>query len=182
MSTTGTGTAGATAKPAKYPGWNLNLRWTNYREADRHYPMGIHHNYFGADSTMIAVREGAMMLVMDRLTDKPNWHIKVFDDEIATKWKAEALAWPQEDLWSRLHNCDEDDDVFMPTPILDKECVDYVSDALRCPSPSLPSFSVLTLCSCCAVVHLGTATQGRALQAHQDRAHSGCDFHHRQIG
>jgi hypothetical protein len=92
--------------------------------------MGIHHNYSGADSTMITVREGAMMLVMDRLTDKPNWHIKVFDDEIVTKWKAEALAWPEDDLWDRLINCDQDDDVDMPTPILDKECVDYVSGVL----------------------------------------------------
>lgn len=76
-----------------------------------------------------------MLLVMDHLTEKPNWHIKVFDDEIVTNWKAEVLAWPDEDLWGRLNTCDEDDDeddddVTMPTPILDKECIDYVSDVL----------------------------------------------------
>jgi hypothetical protein len=130
MSTAVTRTAAATAKLAKYPGWNLDLRWTDYQGTDPHYPMGIHHNYLGADSAMIPVREGAMMLVMDRLTDKLNWHIKVFDDEIVIKWKAEALAWPDEDLWGRLNNCDQDDDVRIPTPILDKECVDYVSDVL----------------------------------------------------
>ena len=92
--------------------------------------MGIHHNYSGAETPMIPVRERAMMLVMDRLTDKPNWHIKVFDDEIVTKWKAEALAWSDDDLWGRLNNCDHDDDVGMATPILDKECVEYVSDTL----------------------------------------------------
>lgn len=33
-----------------------------------------------------------MMIVMDRLTDQPDWHIKVFDDDIANKWKTEAVA------------------------------------------------------------------------------------------
>jgi len=42
-----------------------------------------------------------MMLVMDRLTDKPDWHKKIFDDNITAKWRAEALAWPDDDLWSR---------------------------------------------------------------------------------
>ncbi|KAF8330212.1 hypothetical protein F5887DRAFT_97981 [Amanita rubescens] len=33
-----------------------------------------------------------MMRLMNQLTDKPNWHKKVFDDDIANKWKQEALA------------------------------------------------------------------------------------------
>ncbi|KAH6854748.1 hypothetical protein B0I37DRAFT_362937 [Chaetomium sp. MPI-CAGE-AT-0009] len=118
----------------KYPGWDLDLRWIDYKNGDSHYdhyPMGIHHNYLGADSELLPVRETAMLLVMDRLTDKPNWHIKIFDDEIAKKWKAEALAWPDEDLWDRLNNCDGDDHPRMPTPILDQECVDYCILELR---------------------------------------------------
>ncbi|KAK3298743.1 uncharacterized protein B0H64DRAFT_318307 [Chaetomium fimeti] len=117
----------------KYPGWNLDLRLTNYKDSHGHYPMGIHFNYYGVNSALMPVRETAMLLVMDRLTDKPNWHTKVFDDEIAKKWKTEALAWPDEDLWDRLNNCHEDgeDDLRIPTPILDKECVDYCILELR---------------------------------------------------
>lgn len=33
-----------------------------------------------------------MMEIMNRITDKPDWHKKVFDDTIAGKWKQEALA------------------------------------------------------------------------------------------
>lgn len=40
-----------------------------------------------------------MMHVMDRLTDKVDWHKKVFDDKIVAKWRAEALAYPDEVLW-----------------------------------------------------------------------------------
>ncbi|KAM6491104.1 Protein of unknown function (DUF4246) domain containing protein [Amanita muscaria] len=32
------------------------------------------------------------MRLMNQLTDKPDWNIKVFDDDIANKWKNEALA------------------------------------------------------------------------------------------
>ena len=35
-----------------------------------------------------------MMRIMDRLTEKPEWHRKVFDDEIAGRWIEEALALP----------------------------------------------------------------------------------------
>lgn len=116
-----------------YPGWNLDLRWHDQVEnRDVTYPMGVHYNCFGAKSPMLLVREVAMMLVMDRLTDKPDWHIKVFHDEIAEKWKTEALAWPNEDLWKRIANveinsrwCPD-----MPKSILNRECVDYVSEPL----------------------------------------------------
>jgi hypothetical protein len=122
-------------KLPEYPGWNLDLRWHDQME-DRSvtYPMGIHYNSRGAQSEMLLVREIAMMMVMDRLTDKPNWHIKVFDDEITEKWKTEALAWPNEDLWKRIANLSwelEGEEQWHPkTPknILDKECVDHVSE------------------------------------------------------
>ncbi|KAK4031840.1 hypothetical protein C8A01DRAFT_41717 [Parachaetomium inaequale] len=97
--------------------------------------MGIHYNCAGAQSEMLLVREVAMMLVMDRLTDKPDWHIKVFDDEIAERWKTEALAWPNDDLWKRIANLDWNRDPKWqpktPKNILDRECVDYVILELR---------------------------------------------------
>lgn len=39
-----------------------------------------------------------MMAIMDRLTDKPMWYRKVFDEVIVSKWKDEALAVPDEEL------------------------------------------------------------------------------------
>ncbi len=131
----------------QYPGWNLDLRWHDQADQQRGpqlglqrptYPLGIHYNCFGADSAMLLVREVAMMLVMDRLTDKPDWHIKVFDDEIAAKWKAEALAWPDDDLWYRISQMDRTMEAGhqpkMPKNILNQECVDYVANALSCSS------------------------------------------------
>ncbi|KAF8521940.1 hypothetical protein BU17DRAFT_75381 [Hysterangium stoloniferum] len=32
-----------------------------------------------------------MMQAMNHLTDKPDWHVKVFDDAVASKWKAELI-------------------------------------------------------------------------------------------
>ena len=85
------------AKMCEYPGWNKDLRWTDQwvgEPRDATYPMGIHFDCYGAASQMLLMREVAMMLVMDRLTDKSDWHVKVFNDEIAEKWRQEALAWP----------------------------------------------------------------------------------------
>jgi hypothetical protein len=132
-----------TPKMPEYPGWNLDLRWHDQVEnRSVTYPMGIHYNSRGAQSEMLLVREIAMMMVMDRLTDKPNWHIKVFDDEIVGRWKIEALAWPNEDLWKRIANLTwelEGEEQWHPkTPknILDKECVDHVSEPpLSCRRP-----------------------------------------------
>lgn len=95
------------------------------------YPIGIHYNCVGAGSEMLLVREVALMLVMDRLTDKPDWHVKVFDDEIAEKWKSEALAWPETDLWDRIAHANERRRTLqMPSNILDKECLHNVGRIL----------------------------------------------------
>jgi hypothetical protein len=126
-----------TAKMPEYPGWNMDLRWTDQQmrrglARPVTYPIGIHYNCFGASSEMLLVREVALMLVMDRLTDKPDWHVKVFDDEIAEKWKTEALAWPDADLWERIAQLDPSDagrwNPKMPKNILDKECLDHVGE------------------------------------------------------
>lgn len=50
---------------------------------------------------MLPVREVAMMSIMDRLTDKPEWYCKVLDEAIISKWKAEALAVPDEE-WMKI--------------------------------------------------------------------------------
>ena len=50
---------------------------------------------------MLFVREVGMMIIMDQLTDKPDWHKKVFDDTIVEKWRKEALEYPDKVLWSK---------------------------------------------------------------------------------
>jgi len=77
-----------------YPGFGLPLR--HYPREGGHYPIGAHGNCWGANSDIVPIRELAMMSIMDRLTDKDDWHKKVFDDEIVSKWRAEALAIPDE--------------------------------------------------------------------------------------
>lgn len=39
------------------------------------------------------------MNIMDRLMDKEDWHKKVFDEVIVSKWRDEALAIPDEHFW-----------------------------------------------------------------------------------
>ncbi|KAH6625493.1 hypothetical protein C7974DRAFT_202254 [Boeremia exigua] len=40
-----------------------------------------------------------MMSVMEILTDKVDWHVKVFDEAIVARWQTEALAVPNEHWW-----------------------------------------------------------------------------------
>lgn len=122
----------------RYPGWNLGLRWHRQLQGESRfqYPVGIHANCYGADSEMLSVREVAMMLVMECLSDKLDWHVKVFDDEIADKWRQEAMAWPDDDLWDRIANLPEyvanrpDAEPQRPRNILNRESVDYVGGPL----------------------------------------------------
>ncbi|KAK8113558.1 hypothetical protein PG984_014084 [Apiospora sp. TS-2023a] len=86
----------------KYPGLGLDLRhyasggWPNRLPC---YPIGHCANLHGATSDLIQVREVFMMAIMDRLTDKPDWDKKVFDEEIVAKWRAEALQMPEEGIY-----------------------------------------------------------------------------------
>jgi len=79
-----------------YPGLGLPLCHYNNRHDENVYPIGIHPRCEGAESEMIYDREVAMMLIMDRLTDKPDWQRKVFDQKITSKWIDEALALPDD--------------------------------------------------------------------------------------
>ncbi|CAO2652066.1 Nn.00g003490.m01.CDS01 [Neocucurbitaria sp. VM-36] len=81
-----------------YPGLGLPLRH-NKQDDYGFYPIGAHGSCYGSDSDMIPVRELAMMDIMEKLTDKENWHKKVFDNEIVVRWRKEALALPDEEFW-----------------------------------------------------------------------------------
>lgn len=81
-----------------YPGLGLPLRHHPQRDYGM-YPIGAHANCSESDSMMIMVRELAMMSIMERLTDKPDWHTKVFDDTIVANWREEAMKIPDEEFW-----------------------------------------------------------------------------------
>jgi hypothetical protein len=80
----------------QYPGLGLPLRYNPQYDYD-FYPHGA--NNYGSESELIFVRELAMMDVMDKLTDKLDWHKKVFDDGIVEQWKKEAMAIPDEQFY-----------------------------------------------------------------------------------
>lgn len=117
--------------PPQYPGLGLDLRYHGQSVRDRSvYPLGMHTNCHGSNSELLLVREVAMMIVMDTLTDKPDWHRKVFDDKIARKWTDEALAIPSdrfhdEIVQKGLYGNDERDPKRLGT-ILDGGCLKYV--------------------------------------------------------
>ena len=41
---------------------------------------------------IITARELAIVAVMNTLTDKPEWQVKIFDDQIVNEWRKEAFA------------------------------------------------------------------------------------------
>ncbi|KAF9042141.1 hypothetical protein BJ165DRAFT_1485839 [Panaeolus papilionaceus] len=56
------------------------------------YPSALGLNSVGAEGAalpLLTLRELSMLHFMNAVTDKPDWHIKVHDDLIVEKWKAE---------------------------------------------------------------------------------------------
>ena len=82
----------------QYPGVNLPLHHLEQPDglSFDFYRCGSFEGAIGCLSELLQVREVAMMLLMDRLTDKPNWHDKVFDDAIVARWRNEALTQDEE--------------------------------------------------------------------------------------
>lgn len=73
----------------KVPGFSYDYRFQlDARDRFRHGANDFQQ------SPRLTAREVAMLGVMSALTDKTDWHKKVFDDEIAAKWKQEACAIP----------------------------------------------------------------------------------------
>ncbi|KAF6235510.1 hypothetical protein HO173_006193 [Letharia columbiana] len=86
------------AERAKLPGFGLPV---NYR-SDKYFPNAVLH----WSGTILTVRELNMMAIMDKITDKPDWDQKVFDDTIVQKWRQEALGTEGMDVSEKmLHWC-----------------------------------------------------------------------------
>jgi hypothetical protein len=121
---------------AKYPGLGLPLRHKLDLEADDlSYPTGVHSFCSGSSTLPLSVRELAMMSIMETLTDKDDWHTKVFDERIVAKWREEARKIPDEYFWDlaeapgsgRIHAHPTES----PARILNDKSFDYVGQSYR---------------------------------------------------
>ncbi|KAL6398976.1 hypothetical protein AUP68_17511 [Ilyonectria robusta] len=167
-----------------YPGLGLDLRYHVQNEARRNpliiYPMGIHGNCFGSDSEMLLIREVAMMTIMDRLSDKPDFHVKVFDDAITEKWIDEALDFSAEKMHeeiikgSDVHGEIGWDGRKPLKSILDRGCLDYVNALLPCVKPTHLT-NIVT-------VHQGATCQSGIFQEDRLDSNTGCLRVDGQIG
>jgi hypothetical protein len=124
-----------------YPGLGLTL-WEEQEYTDTSFLLGAHACCAGFQSKPLPVRELAMLCVMETLTDKPDWHRKVFDEEIVARWRKEALVIPNEQFWnlsvsSKRQEWDDDGNVKFPEVVRTaKVPEDILSvttfDCLRC--------------------------------------------------
>ena len=79
------------------PGYCLPL------SQDSHLPRAVD----SWNANPITVRERMMISVMVTLKDKPEWHRKVFDEQIVAKWRTEAMQFGSED--SQEHGSEDED-------------------------------------------------------------------------
>ena len=88
----------------KYPGVDLPLRHIRLDglPGEDFFRIGSYQNVLHTQSELLQVREVAMMMLMDRLTDKPNWHETVFDDAIVAEWRAEVLTQPEDAIFHEI--------------------------------------------------------------------------------
>jgi cell pole-organizing protein PopZ len=110
--------------PTLYPGAGLPPVLQDLH-VEKLYAIGAHRDCFGSFSYLLPIREVFMMAAMDAckssapqllprrrthsdhcnqtaVTDKPNWHEKVFDDAIVAKWRKEAMEQPEDELYARI--------------------------------------------------------------------------------
>lgn len=69
-----------------------------------------------------------MMILMDQITDKPNWQVKVFDEIIVMRWKEEAATQSEEGIFKLIMRDKMTSSVPQPTGRIVSDAVfDYVS-------------------------------------------------------
>jgi hypothetical protein len=114
----------------QYPGVNMPVnKSVRARTEDQPiYPIGMPQAR-GSDSKILPIREVAMMLLMEKLTDKPNWHEKVFDDAIVRKWWQEARTQSENSLFARIMEGKQVSSEQIPMPqtrIISEKAFDFV--------------------------------------------------------
>lgn len=85
--------------PLHVPGFGIPLDYEIPR--DYRSPKAFAHGIKEGFAPRLLVRELAMLQLMDAITDKPSWHVKIFDEIIVERWHAEATAMPlvSEHVW-----------------------------------------------------------------------------------
>lgn len=91
------------------------------------YPIGAHENCWGANSVLLPVREVYMMALMEILTEKVDWHKKVWDERVVVNWRKEALEQPEDKLYLQMMEGRTSERLPMPRRILSEAAFDYVS-------------------------------------------------------
>ncbi|CAG9948012.1 unnamed protein product [Clonostachys rosea f. rosea IK726] len=114
----------------KYPGVDINLR-DHPGQDENHYPVGCHPNVGGIESPILPMREVGMMLLMDKLTDKPEWFKKVFDDTIVEKWRRESQTQSEDGLFATIMRDKMDAPVPQPKRIISEAAFDFCIAELR---------------------------------------------------
>ncbi|CAA7268674.1 unnamed protein product [Cyclocybe aegerita] len=86
----------ASGEKTSLPGFGLPLNYGFPSEGkDSRFPSALLPEDIKEGRTTLALttlREFKMLQIMNQITDKPDWHTKVFDETIAAKWKSEAIA------------------------------------------------------------------------------------------
>lgn len=117
-----------------YPGLGLPVRDLparngSYTYRPVQYPTAAQPTVRGSESVMLPVREVAMTAIMDSLTDKKDWHKKVYNNTITEKWREEAMEIPDQALmataatpskaWYGASQVDEDSDPVGRPPVVE---------------------------------------------------------------
>ncbi|KAF2734477.1 hypothetical protein EJ04DRAFT_466559 [Polyplosphaeria fusca] len=186
------------SKLSAYPGLGLPLRHDPQSNGNYgHYPIGAHGSCWGAESDMIMIRELAMMTIMDKLTDKVDWHKKILDDDIVAKWRKEAQAIPDQDFskiaysgkrqyWDNegrltLHNANKKKDLDLLKGIITDNTFDCCIQELRSKGKYYKESKIVPTLDACASVaksdelvsadlHQALLTAFDKLKAHQSSA------------
>lgn len=67
----------------EFPGLGLPIE----HKGDKAFPLAVDESW---QSEGVSLREQRMLDFIGKITDKPGWEVKVFDQEIVSRWRAEA--------------------------------------------------------------------------------------------
>jgi hypothetical protein len=92
----------------------MKLPWRPVDHGRAYFPYGDDLVKEGGLSPMLQVREVAMMIIMDKITDRPRWQQKVFNDTIVDRWRNECMQQSEAGLFARIMQGKECDKIPLP--------------------------------------------------------------------